>query len=786
MRKIIDIFTGLALALLLFSCTERMEETLVPFADRDIVIDFSAGKTKALVEDTEYESRIDHIDFFIFRKDNTLCWHERAHVSSSEGSHTLSMGTGYFAQKDAYGNVVSHPEYSVYLLANCLSDMSFDAGSGVLTMTSESGTVSQISNLYALGNSVQETLNIHMSGLNIPAAPSLFLMDAVAKIDGSATVQLSSDQKDRNIVLDATFVRAAAKVVINIREGNTIEFTEGAGLGDDSVFAGTEHGLYYIRNLPFKTHFLSGYYQKDETDNDRLLTTTKTNNAHFTWRPLQFNTNTSAIKDQVSQNDVVTLTTYVYEHSWEGKSVFEFEPCAVVNLPLIALEQDGDEIHWHAHPNSWYKIPLTKGNEFTRNSLYKVNVIINYAGATTVMEPVVVPDIKYEVINYSDGNIGWIEQEIDISQADRPKYLMLNMDEVEMHNTSVNDIVEFTSSKEVTVSINSVYYYDKYGIVQYQVSPGSTSASSAAGINVSAQGELFGKIRVESPVPTNNAPRYIEIKVSNGEAQDQYFTVIQHPLEYITNIQAYYSYREDFGGTTYEAYQGSRYVAVGGWNQSNLSWGTYSNSGGNNSTYMFTSKVAKPKTDGTSDIHYYKWEQAWSWWGTGAITLNIGNPIGDKLINGRMYHVRLTSSSADYSVGIPKLDSRGWTDNGEDNRLLVSPSFMIASQLGATYAPTSMEMAASHCANYVETYYEDKNDNGQKDSDETVVHLKDWRLPTEAEINIIIKFQYMQNAAMDEVLSGRYYWSSTGQVENPQSGSSSGSSSAVRCIRNAF
>ena len=151
-----------------------------------------------------------------------------------------------------------------------------------------------------------------------------------------------------------------------------------------------------------------------------------------------------------------------------------------------------------------------------------------------------------------------------------------------------------------------------------------------------------------------------------------------------------------------------------------------------------------------------------------------------------MYHVKVTASSKEYSIGIPKLDSRGWTDSGEDNRMLVSPSFMIASQLGATFPPSSMEMAASHCANYVETYYEDKNGNRKKDSNETVVHLKDWRLPTEAEIKIIIKFQYMPNAAMDEVLSGRYYWSATGQVENPQSGSSSGSSSAVRCIRNAF
>ena len=147
------------------------------------------------------------------------------------------------------------------------------------------------------------------------------------------------------------------------------------------------------------------------------------------------------------------------------------------------------------------------------------------------------------------------------------------------------------------------------------------------------------------------------------------------------------------------------------------------------------------------------------------------------LTNGRMYNVKLTSSSGEYSLGIPKLDSRGYTDSSEENSKLVCPSFMIASQLGATYAPTSVEQAASHCSYYVETY---------KDASGKVVHLDDWRLPTEEEIKIIIKFQYMTDAAMDEVLSGRYYWSATGQVENTKSSSSSTSSSAVRCIRNAF
>ena len=74
MRRIIDIFLCMVLVLQ-SSCTERMEEHAVPFADRGIVIDFSTGRTKALAEDTGYESRVDHIDIFIFSEDNSLYRH---------------------------------------------------------------------------------------------------------------------------------------------------------------------------------------------------------------------------------------------------------------------------------------------------------------------------------------------------------------------------------------------------------------------------------------------------------------------------------------------------------------------------------------------------------------------------------------------------------------------------------------------------------------------------------------------------------------------------------------
>ena len=770
MRRILDIIVCLAALLVLSSCAERMEGQFLPCADKGIVIDFSSAQSKAMtyVEDEDYESRIDHMDIFVFDHDNRIYWHERVSVSSEQGSHILSKGTKFFAQKDAAGNVIGHPEYKVYLLANCAAEMTFDGES--LCLTSQSGKQTDITSLSALRSSVQEDINLHLSGLNVALAPTSFLMDAVATSEGNQIVHLSDSDPDKNIVLNAEFARAAAKVVITIKEGDKIEFTEGDDLLRKGLFDKSEHGLYYVRNLPFKTYLFSGAYDITETDRDRLRTTVKTNNAHFTWVPSTFHTDTLGFKGPDSHRDQIRLVTYVYEHSWDNKGVFDFEPCVVVNLPLISI-QEGGQTHYQAHANSWYKIPMTKGEEFKRNNLYKVNVTINYAGATTVMEPVEVPDIRYEVENYQDGLIGWNTEEVHISQADRPKYLTLNMKEVAMHNSEENDFVQFASSRNVSVTINSVYYYDKYGTIQYLARPGSNvGASLGDSIKVSAPAALSGKVLVQAPVPKNNAPRYIEVKVSNGESTDQYFTVTQYPLEYITNIQAYYSYRDDFGGTTYEKYASTRYVAVGGWKESTQTWGTYSNTGGNNSTYMFTSKVAKPSSNGKSSICYYKWSRSGK-----NYAINDKESISG-LVNGRMYHVKLTSSSADYSVGIPQLDSKGWTSDGQDNKLLVAPSFMIASQLGATYAPTSMAQAASHCYHYVETY---------KDEFGHVVHLDDWRLPTEAEIKIIIKFQYMENAAMDEVLSGRYYWSATGQVENTRSQSSS-TTSAVRCIRNAF
>ena len=100
--------------------------------------------------------------------------------------------------------------------------------------------------------------------------------------------------------------------------------------------------------------------------------------------------------------------------------------------------------------------------------------------------------------------------------------------------------------------------------------------------------------------------------------------------------------------------------------------------------------------------------------------------------NNQMYHVVITSTSGDYQLGRPIMskdtDYKDIVDpNNLDNDKLVSPSFMLASQLGNS-STISWEDAKNQCKNYVEVGI-----NGEV--------YDDWRLPTAAEINIIIKYQ---------------------------------------------
>lgn len=162
--------------------------------------------------------------------------------------------------------------------------------------------------------------------------------------------------------------------------------------------------------------------------------------------------------------------------------------------------------------------------------------------------------------------------------------------------------------------------------------------------------------------------------------------------------------------------------------------------------------------------------------------------------NNQMYHVVITSTSGDYQLGRPIMskdtDYEDIVDpNNPDNDNLVSPSFMLASQLGNS-STISWEKAKNQCKNYVEV-----GKNGEV--------YDDWRLPTAAEINIIIKYQTDDKvntkdnrAVMDYVLnyegqSNPDYWVSRSNYfmhippsgEGTLQGGSSDAEHRVRCVR---
>ena len=162
----------------------------------------------------------------------------------------------------------------------------------------------------------------------------------------------------------------------------------------------------------------------------------------------------------------------------------------------------------------------------------------------------------------------------------------------------------------------------------------------------------------------------------------------------------------------------------------------------------------------------------------------------------------MMASSGDYTVGRPALDEYGYTAEDDDNAKLVSPSFVIASRLGAvlsTYSNLSrlssrqkLVVFADHCKKYVEV--DDVNDDGR-----TKGQVYDnWRLPTEAELKIIMDIQGgdgVDAQAIDFLLNGGYYMSASGPVFNPKNTSGvknpandkwSVSDVAIRCVRDAF
>lgn len=435
------------------------------------------------------------------------------------------------------------------------------------------------------------------------------------------------------------------------------------------------------------------------------------------------------------------LVLYTYPTNWGGDVLQE--TFVLLNMPGYYKEQEGAQSKYKG--SNYYKIPVRLGDvtahQLNRNTIYRVNVTIDRMGQPQVDKPV---ELKpaYEVIP-------WTTVTIDVDGGNL-NYLELLKEEIIMKNIDESLEQYFTSSSPVTASISEVYYYDKYGAKQ----PIPRNNYGRYGISASPESGNFGNLTIKSNIPTNNGIRYIKVTVTNEQGLSKEFTVKQYPLEYIVTVPGWYSYRTDnmCAGkvVNWEAGDFDRNLNRPVTSANNFSSKVYDEDENEIYTYNYTrdSWFGRPTSD---------------WYVTKGTRQN-GND------NNNMYFVRITKTSNEYVLSVPAMDKDGYTESSPENNKLVAPAFMIASQLGTVY-PQSFPSAKEHCKQYAE-----KSLAGEV--------YEDWRLPTEAELKIIDRYQNTDGSVIDEVLGGKYYWAASGKAYETQKGTEGTKDEAyIRCIR---
>lgn len=457
-----------------------------------------------------------------------------------------------------------------------------------------------------------------------------------------------------------------------------------------------------------------------------------------------------------------TVTTYSYATQWTDDTK---APAIYLQVPLTA---DGKtEINYYKIPVRDPKATGEDAKKLNRNTIYTIDAKINNKGGSSEIEYVTAGKVVYDVLPWSDGGT----TDIDANTS----YLMVTPKVVYMKNVDTDMSVTYKSSSPVHIESIKVYYIDNEGnTVEYSegyketyretVTYTTTERYWVGGWNghweyrevektkqeevpfypyptkMLLQNEKDGdKIVINSPIPKNRFSKYIVLTLKNAEGKDATVKYKQSPLIETQNF---------FGDYSSRSVSGWAYRTAAGQNVYNSY--TYDYNGGYEAKYYENSYI-RSFYDDTSF---------------------------DNLKNNRMYIIQVSSTKdSKYNIAHPNIDkSTGYT-----NDEVVSPAFMIASQLGAVKSANfTQSKAKTHC----ETYREVKKENDKQ------VKYDGWRLPTKAEIQFIVDFQqesYKNNKGekkqpIKPVLEGaNYYTLNNKDVATNISGANSGT--FVRCVR---
>lgn len=470
-----------------------------------------------------------------------------------------------------------------------------------------------------------------------------------------------------------------------------------------------------------------------------------------TWQLLNYNTQTTlfgpntaksiASMSETETNETMAetadgyqLVTYSYATSWEDNAS---APQAKIK---VMLKKDGE-----TPVDYYYSIPVRDPKEtksLERNHVYTANATVTSLGSSSDITYGDAMDLVYDVQKWTQG------EETTINAGEQ-KYLLVSPTFMIMKNQRFDDsTIKFYGSGECTVKTSEIYYYDKNGKKQNLYSGSrqyfNASANYAVGHDkLKDQGTIV--IGDEKNTTNDFVPlsvKYIKIKVT-CDGLEEIVTIKQYPLEYIQGIAGWYSTKSIDGWID--------------WKRDQASHDTKKKSSDNN----FHAKVKiGTKIYEYNDYYSYYYDYYYAEYDQDATSGRDNN---------QMYVVQITSTNqtnSDYKIGhVTNINPN--TKLSEEN--VVSPAFMLASQLGTVSTFSKGVNASNHCDKYVEVRTDGMKYTG-------------WRLPTAAEIGVITKYQYdSKQDVMSEVLKGYKYWALDGsKVIANSDGSGSG---YVRCVR---
>lgn len=451
-----------------------------------------------------------------------------------------------------------------------------------------------------------------------------------------------------------------------------------------------------------------------------------------------------------------TVTTYSYATQWTDDTK---APAIYLQVPLTA---DGNtEMNYYKIPVRDPKATGENAKTLNRNTIYTIDAKINNKGGSSEIGYITAGKVVYDVLPWSDGGT----TDIDANTS----YLMVTPKVVYMKNVDTDMSVTYKSSSPVKILSKKVYYIDNEGNTEVY-SEGYKETIIKKEIWVSGilgfgghyeyrvkeeipfypyptkmelQNEkdgvnLGGKIAINSPIPQNRFSKYIVLTLENAEGTKATVKYKQSPLIETQNFFGDYSSRSK-SGWAYRKPNGD--LVRNGLTKSDYNGGY------------------KAKYYENGDIKYFANKES----------------SGNK--NNRMYIIQVSSTKdSKYNIAHPNTDKT----TGYTNDEVVSPAFMIASQLGAVLSANFDQSGAkTHC----ETYREVKKENGKQ------VKYDGWRLPTKTEIQFIVDFQqesYKNNKGKTKqpikpVLEGANYY--TLNNETVATGVESGNEVFVRCVR---